>query len=365
MIVVTPFSSWKADSVNLVKIYIRSNYSVAVLTAGVILTWRECKMLMRVLALSGVTLILCARLVQKIDSEGRLNLQSGTIQNSNDLAAVLILVLPFVLWYVLAGRYKILRLAALPIMGLAGSEILHSGSRGALVAIGVTSLFYLWKASSRQRIAFLALVPFAAAALVAVAPSITIRRMLAFSEDDAGPNAGVVAEALESSDMRKELLKKSIEYSFSHPLTGVGPGQFANFEGQHNLAPGQAHGMWHNPHNIFTEVSSECGFPAFGMFTAAIVSTLGGLLRTFKEARRRPDCEDIRMVAFCFSMGMIGFLTAITFLNFAYLYYLPTLTGLAVAVVRAARSEMDARERRSVSEQVVAPLPRRAFAWTA
>ena len=42
-------------------------------------------------------------------------------------------------------------------------------------------------------------------------------------------------------------------------------------------------------------------------------------------------------------LGMVGFCIAITFLSFAYSYYLPCMGGLAVAIRTAAQEEFRVR----------------------
>jgi O-antigen ligase len=91
------------------------------------------------------------------------------------------------------------------------------------------------------------------------------------------------------------------------------------------------------------QAAVECGIPGFLLFTGGIVSTLLLLYKTFRQARRRPDCQDIRVAVFCIMLGMAGFIVAITFLNFAYFFYLPVMGGLATGVWSAAQREFQLR----------------------
>ena len=185
------------------------------------------------------------------------------------------------------------------------------------------------------------MVPIIAAVALTVMSRTVLSRLSSYSAGDSN------IEALESSDSRSYLLKKSIEYTLRFPIFGVGPGQFSNYEGGHNQVIG-AHGMYHGAHNSFTQASAECGIPALLLFTAGIISTFHILNATLKEASRRPECEDIRTATFCFMLGMVGFCIAIFFLNFAYFYYLPTMGGLAVAVRFATAQEFQSRQQPAV-----------------
>jgi hypothetical protein len=61
-------------------------------------------------------------------------------------------------------------------------------------------------------------------------------------------------------------------------------------------------------------------------------------------------------------LAMAVFCTAIAFLNFAYYFYLPTMTSLAIAVYRAAQDEFASRSSGFVEPDQSpqrSPLPRR------
>jgi O-antigen ligase len=149
-------------------------------------------------------------------------------------------------------------------------------------------------------------------------------------------------EAVESSESRKYLLRKSLEYTFKFPVFGVGPGQFASYEGKNNMVIG-THGAWHETHNTFTQVACECGIPGFLLFVTGILSSFRLLRATYRSARRRPECQDIATAAFYITLGMGGYCVAILFLSHAYTFYLPCIGGLAVAVHAAAQEEFRLR----------------------
>jgi O-antigen ligase len=164
-------------------------------------------------------------------------------------------------------------------------------------------------------------------------------RILSFSAESADASE----EALESSEMRRHLLQESILYTLQHPLFGVGMEQFSNYEGIHSTLVGGLRGFWHETHNTYTQVSSECGIPALALYLAGIVSTFLMLNRVYRRACGKPDCADIRNAAFCIMLAMTAYCTATTFLNFAYFFYLPAIASLAIAVSNAAQVEFDRR----------------------
>jgi hypothetical protein len=50
---------------------------------------------------------------------------------------------------------------------------------------------------------------------------------------------------------------------------------------------------------------------------------------------------EIANACFCYLLGMVGFLVAITFVSNAYRYYVPVMIALGVTMCFAARREMD------------------------
>ncbi len=340
MVIATPFSSWIGGSASLTLVYLRTNIVMLFVVAGLAVTWRECKQLMYVIGASAVINALAARLFQSEETAaaGRLSLDVGTIANSNDYAAHMLLVTPFLLWIGLTSRWMVVRAAACFGVAYGMYVILDTGSRGGTIGLVVGLLFFLLRGTARQRIALLALGPIAAIVLLALVPGKTLERIRTMT---AGTRNGD-QEAIMSSESRQYLLRKSVIYALEHPLFGVGPGQFASYEGQHNVIVG-THGLWHEAHNSFTQAASECGIPGFFFFVAGIVSTWRLLSATRRAARARPNCRDIETTTFCILLAMAGFVGAITFLNFAYFFYLPALGGMAIAIHHAAREEFRSR----------------------
>jgi O-antigen ligase len=368
--VAIPFSSWSGGSYGLLTNYLKSGMVTLLVLAGMVVTWRECKVVMWAIAAAAVVNLVSARLFQaNAHSAARLGLEFGSIRNPNDLAAHLVLVLPFLLWMVLSKRTFLLRLMACLGGCLGVYLILKTASRGAALALLVQAAFFLFRGTARQRLAFVVLAPIALVVLLAAVPREAWQRIRTFSttetvrvnldESDAPAIAG---EAAASASARMYVLGKSIEYTVQHPFFGVGPGQFASYEGRHERVLGE-HGYWHVTHNSFTQVASECGIPGLVLFVAGIVSTFLMLNRTYREARRRPNCEDIRTAAFCIMLGMVGFCTAATFLSLAYTFHLPMLGGLAISIAFAAKDEFALRGRKpradsaSIGGQPRVPAP--------
>jgi hypothetical protein len=338
--VAAPFSGWKGSSLELFFHYVRADFILLIVIAGLTLTWRECKLMMHAAAWGAVADLVASFVFQSNSDGGRFGLAFGTVANPNDWACHLLFATPFLLWIVLYSKSLVARLLAFAGVGGCVYLILSTASRGAALGLVAAVLFMVYRGTTRQRIALMALAPIVLGLAITAVSTPVLRRIRSFSRDDASASA----EALESSESRKYVFQKSLEYTLQHPIVGIGPGQFADYEGQNNTMI-NGHGYYHGTHSTLTQVSSECGIPALFFFAAGLVCTYRLLSATYRTARQRPECEDIRNVAFCLMLSFVGFGVAMSFLNFAYFYYGPALGGLAIAVSRAAKTELARRSK--------------------
>jgi O-antigen ligase len=349
MLLAVPFSTWRGGSAHMVLSYMRSDFIVLFVIAGLAITWRECKMMLRAVACGGVILLVAAKLFRNARYEDRFGLAFGTVANPNDYACVLLLVLPFLLWLGLSSRWIVVRLAMFAAIAVGLYLVLSTASRGAALGLAAEILFFLFRGTARQRIGLLTLGGVVLALAVGALPIVVTERIQNFSTEQ----TNMPDEAVDSLQMRRELLRLGIKYTIQHPVFGVGPGQGTNYEGGHHVVF-RGHGYWADAHNTFLQVASECGIPAAVFFIGGLVATYRRLSATHRKARRAPDCADIRMAVLCIMTGMVGFCVAITFLNFAYLFYAPALGGLAAAVSAAAEREF---EKRGTTAQVRQAAP--------
>jgi O-antigen ligase len=124
-----------------------------------------------------------------------------------------------------------------------------------------------------------------------------------------------------------------------HPVFGVGPGEFSDYEAAVAKTEGKR-GTWLVTHNAYTQVSSEVGIPALLFFLAAIVMSFRTFGRVQRAARAHPQLRSMAIACFCCQLSLVGFCTAIMFLSLAYTMYLPTMGGLAMAFSRSLEREL-------------------------
>ena len=352
MVLAAPFSFWKGGSIQRVITYGRVDIMLLFLVAGLAVTWKDIRATFCAIAVAAVVCLSASRLFMQNDN-GRISLAGiGSIGNSNDLAAQLLLLLPFLLFFALGRRASVvIRIAALGLIAYGIRVILGTASRGALIALFAVLLCILLRASLFQRIAMVLIGLVLTGVMMVSLPAATLTRLGAlFGAKD--------AEAAESSDSRWYLFKKSVQYTIQHPLFGVGPDEFSNYEGESSLAEGR-HGNWHATHNAYTEVSSECGIPALIFFVAGLASAIRLVMRTYRQAKREGYGE-IADACFCYLIAMTGYLGALTFLANAYSYTLPAMVGIAVAMSFAAQRHMRAGGDRRASKSW-ARIPRPAL----
>jgi O-antigen ligase len=325
----TVFSSWIGGSVNRTLDFVRFCLPLLFVVGGLAVNWKEVRWIFSTCAAALVVNLVSSHFFVE-DSNGRYTFEaSGTIGNSNDLAAHILLLIPFMLALILErGRNTVVRIALVCAIVVGLHITLGTASRGGLLAIAAGALFYLLRAPLKQRLMFLFTGVVLAFVLIATVPDAAARRLHSmFSEENTSDEA---FEAGQSAQSREYLFRKSIEYSFRRPLFGVGPDQFVNFEGKESKALGRR-GNWHATHCTWTQVSSENGLSALVLFAGAVVLVFRSVNRLLKMARDA-DRQDISNFCFCYLLSVVMFCTAATFLSHAYGIYFPFIIGLGICL---------------------------------
>jgi O-antigen ligase len=335
VLLAVPSSQWISDSLNTWFQYVRVNFSMLFVIAGVTLTVRDCYRMMSAIALGAVVNLLSSTFFA--DNEARLSLAFGTVGRSNDYAAHLLLVLPFLLWVGLTAQHKIVRFAcvALVIYGVfVGAK---TGSRGAMLAVAAVGVFLIIRSRGAALIVSAVALPILGIVAFLILPQSLRDRYMTTFQDNSKLNT--TNEAVGSYEARQYLLTSSLDLALTHPIFGVGPNEFTIAEADVAKSEGRR-GAWQPPHNSYTQVASEAGIPAFIFFVAAVIATFRLLNRCYKRCAGHPHLQRLRLGAFCMMLSAVGFGVAIFFLNMPYMLYLPALTGLAIAVNRAADDEL-------------------------
>jgi O-antigen ligase len=353
LLLAVPGSDWPGGSLQVALGFIRTELPVLFLIAGFVITWSDCCRLLSVLIASAFVNILIGFLFPaEAGTTGRLDISVDiSMNNANDFAALLLLLLPFLILFLLTPARSIgSKCLTLPCLGYGLYLILSTGSRGALIGLFVALIFALTKLSLRQRVLITGCITVTGCVMLLVVPSSTVGRLastlsawgvLSVSPRTDSLSASDESMQDESAEARWYLLKRSLLFTAQHPILGVGPGQFANHEGFSSRAEG-LHGNWHETHNSYTQASSEAGIPAFIFLIAALISTYRSLRTTYYRARTfspTDDAKKMQLAAFSSLISFTAFCTTISFLSLVYSFYLPLLTGLAIALNRASEGD--------------------------
>ena len=269
-------------------------------------------------------------------SDGRYTIpDSMFFSNSNDLALQLLLGITFFVYlFYQSGLFK--KLFAAIAITISFVFMLRTGSRGCLLAACAYAIMVFF--FSKQKALLVALGMIAITIGFATLPGVTLRRLALLGFDDSIESTD--SSAVDSGMQRKELVKTSIQKTLTHPLFGVGPGQFAVAVAGAAMQRGEW-ASWVGTHNSYTQVSSECGIPAFLAYCAVIVLCFRLNYRMFQATRNNSSYEDIAALSFTLLSGTCVYSIGTLFFHMAYTSNLPTLSGLTVALYLTAKPALD------------------------
>jgi hypothetical protein len=325
-----PFSLWRGGSLELVLFYVAHCWIQFLVYAGFLVSLRNCRRLMFFLIASNFLLLLDCSLFGVL-KDGRFEIPGSIFfTNANDLALqLLIAVTQFM--YLLYQRQRWKHVVGGVAILASFLYMLKTGSRGALLAVIVLACMAVAFGKNRMRLALVGM-PVALAALVFV-PASALHRLALIGFE---PKKMIVANmddaaAVASQIQRMELLRQSVTYAIAHPLFGVGPGQFAVAVYGDSVKEG-ADAPWLGTHNSYTQVASECGIPAFLLYTSVIVLALISNFRIFRRTINVPAYGDLSALAFCTFNATLVYAICTFFFHIAYSSFLPCIAGMSVAL---------------------------------
>jgi O-antigen ligase len=322
--VATVLSTWRGGSFPLVMDFLRTAVPLLLLIPAVTESSEDLVKIVKMIGWAGIATIALG-FSNKVLVQGRMMLvNAASIGDSNDYAAYLIFVFPFVAYLLFAEKASMVRnLLGFIVLPAGLYQMLSTGSRGGLVGIIATGCAILLMGKPKLKALILIGAPTLALLALPFVPSQSMERFASIFVSSAGNET-----AKESSEARRRLLYQSITLSLSHPLFGVGPGQFMENESDIAKASGER-GMWHETHNTYTQVSSECGIPALILYLAALVTTFRNLWKLRKSSNPL-----LAAVAQCVLISTFGFAVCVFFLSHAYDFPFLILCGLSLAISR-------------------------------
>jgi O-antigen ligase len=191
--------------------------------------------------------------------------------------------------------------------------VLRGRSRGRVVGIGIAVALF---------------------AAVSFAPQVFWQRLGTVWGSSEMYTDAVRASAVESTQDHLAVLDRSIAYTLEHPIFGLGLG---NFQVASGLQLGQP-SAWMGTHNTFTEVSSEAGVPALGLFLTLLITALVNMKKTSGAFALSPGSPDLYLMARAALASLLSFVFGAFFAHLAYEYYIFYPIAIAVGIHCIARA---------------------------
>lgn len=245
---------------------------------------------------------------------------TGIFGNSNDLALFLVTGVPIAIAFFLSARGPLRKVLFGACASLMMAAIVLTYSRGGFVGLVVVLAFIGWKIGRRQRLTIAVCALILLVGFMLFAPGNYARRL-----------ASIVIPSLDpvgSSDMRREILYRSIWTALRHPLFGIGMGNFHNVSIRELVS-----------HNAFTQVAAEMGMAALFCYTMFIVTPLKRLGQVAREAFSTRTQSNYYYLSIGLQASLLGYLVSSFFASVAYLWYVYYLVGYAVCLRRLYEAE--------------------------
>ena len=345
LVICIPFSVWPGGSIHVVAEEWGRTFIVLIMVCALVVTLSDTNKVLRALAMASIVVALMATFMGG-EVMGRLVIGNASLGNSNDLAQFLMVGLPF--WFLkpekksfLSPVTTIVRYGAVALIVM---MVLRTGSRGALVgiaAMGVTVLLRL--PATRKFAAVVSFLVLAPVTYTVIPEDMRARYATMFSgESPAETFDADLASAIASKQERMYMLKKSIVFTFTNPVFGVGPGQFSVACSEDMEAEGRR-AAWLETHNAYTQVSSESGLPGFLLYGAALLLSCRKVRRVDRLTRNSPNLQHVNRAAACLWVSLVGFLTTSLFSSIAYHPQVIVLLGICTVFAIAFDAEVGAR----------------------
>jgi O-antigen ligase len=330
MVIGLPFSLDPGRSTDFFATEVAPFVLVGLLVAVSLRSVAEVEWLILGTLVAGCVFTLVIHAVADVDAGGRWTDMDMVYYDTNDLALMLVSMIPLTLYVMRRGNSPRRRLFAAACFGLFAFSMVRTGSRGGLVGFVAVAAYLL--------LTFRPLPPRMRIAGVGVAAL-----LLALGGQGYWSRVGMLLEPTRdynwsSESGRLAIWRRGLAYIEDRPLTGVGLGAFESAEREvSELA--RSNRMAGRPvraqvaHNAPMQVTAELGIPGLVAFVFLLVVTARTLLRV----RRRCDDEpgsDPRVAALAHALlaSLIGFSVCGLFLSVAYFPYLQMLLGVTVAV---------------------------------
>ena len=271
-----PFSIWFGGAIGVFRELYFKVILIFLLTVNVLTTSRRIERLTSLLVLAGGyigfrAVIDFVRGVNLIENGRVQGAVGGIFKNPNDLALNMVALLPLAIFIVLRPTGTSRRLGAavcgLFMLGAIVASHSRSGTLGLVAMLGVLAIFAI-----RQRPGFVIGGAIVAMMALPMLPKSYWQRLASItdqSKDETG-----------SREARATLLRESYQAFIENPLTGVGAGQFKNWNPEGREQP------WRESHDVLLQVAAELGIAGLAVM-CYLIARAGLCVRETRRLLRR------------------------------------------------------------------------------
>jgi len=280
MVFSIPFAYWRMGAFNTVFFRATKGVIVMLLVALLVTSFRELKRLFWIQAAS-MSFMTMASIAQHNRNARMTGALGGVFENPNDLAINIALNWPLCFAFFLNADKAWKKAFWLGSMMIMIIGVVLTYSRSGFLAMGLCALISLYQFSVKgKRLHLIALAVLAAVFLAGAAPMFGLYPQIWLTRMESSV-MGNIDNSYDrgSKEARTELLRLSLQEMATHPLTGVGPGNFQIF------------GDWHVAHNTYSEMGAEAGVPALIIFVAILGCAFWNLRRTAKSEEFKKNSE--------------------------------------------------------------------------
>jgi probable O-glycosylation ligase (exosortase A-associated) len=253
---------------------------------------------------------------------------SNLTANPNDLALTLNLLMPVAGALLVTSTGIASRAAAACALVLSVPAVIVTFSRAGfltLCAIAILSLMCFIKRRAPGPAAALVLVVCSVPPLL---PAGYLERLNTITDIDAD-RTGSAQGRWTDYQLAARLVAQS-------PVIGAGLGQDVLALDKVRSRP-----TWRSVHNAYLEYAVDLGVPGLLLFLALLLGSVRGARRVERVAAREPALRELGVLASGVRVALLAFAVGACFHPIAYQFYFFCVAGLAVALRRVCRSELD------------------------
>ena len=325
MCLAVPFAYWKGGAAAIVFSRFSKGVMVAVLVGMLVTALSQLRKLLYVQAAAMSFTTIASLIVHRTDRGRLVGALGGIFENPNDLAIIIALNFPLCIAFFLMARGPLRKgFWAIGTVAMA-IGVMATYSRSGFLAMAVGGMVALWQFGVRGRrfgMIFLALMGVVALPLVVPHHYVDRLETIATMKEDVNPDGTLMSG--DSSEARRQLLRRSLDLAIEHPLVGIGPGNFPTFSGN-----------WHVTHNTYTEIAVEAGIPALVLFLLVLWAARRNLRSVQKSALYKQD-KQLRICAGGLIASFAAYLVGAFFASTEYHLFPYFLIAYTTALYRVA-----------------------------